>query len=198
MSDTVDCDRAMKPKADHSEYRDRLIEAAGEIIASDGLEGLTAGKLASHVGLRRTVVHYHFGTMDHLLAALIRQSFAATRDKTLARLELSSLGQALWDNYSVNMPAADAIRARALANPVVGEAYREVFEALKQRVSELLDEAHRVRGIVPEIPTADMAAVIMMSAQFVGAQRTLRSSTMIAPVEAYLKSLFAITAERKD
>jgi AcrR family transcriptional regulator len=187
----------MKPNSDHSEYKERLIDAAGEIIATEGIENLSAGNLAKRVGLRRTVVHYHFGTMDHLLAALIRRSYAAMKSRILPSFDLATLGQDLWDLYSANMPAGDAVRARALASPVVGEAFREVFEDMQRLLATMLDEAHRVQGIEPEIPTLDMAMVVMMSAQFVGAQRSLGGPEKIASVEAYLKSLFAITSNKE-
>jgi len=177
-----------------SEYRDRLLDAAAEIIAAHGIEGLTAGKLATHVGLKRTVVHYHFGTMDHLLAALLRRSSAEIRKSIARRFNLATLGRDIWAEYTVSIPAAEGIRARALVSQVVGEAYRESLEDLRVLISGMLQQSYRLRGIEPEIPTDVMALVILMSAQFVGAQRVLGSSDSIAALESYMKSLFAVTA----
>ena len=157
-----------------SEYKERLLDAAGEIIAVNGLEGLTAGKLASHVGLRRTVVHYHFGTMDDLLAALVTRSSTNARQEVRNHFKPATLGEDIWNLYSVILPGAEAIRARAMASKVVGEAYR-------------------LRGIEPEIPTDVMARTILMSAQFVGSQRSLGGSSNIDEVEQFMRSLFAIT-----
>ncbi|KMS51677.1 hypothetical protein V474_03335 [Novosphingobium barchaimii LL02] len=178
---------------EESEYRERLLDAAAGIIAADGLEGLTAGKLARHVGLGRTVVHYHFGTMDHLLAALLRRSSAEIRKDIAARFDLSRLGADIWGEYTVSIPAAEAIRARALSSSVVADAYREVFEALQVMIADMLDEAHRLRSIEPEIPTGVMASIMLMSAQFVGTQRALGADVGLDAVESYMKSLFAIT-----
>ncbi len=182
---------------DQSEYKDRLLDAAAEIIAAGGLEGLTAGKLAAHVGLKRTVVHYHFGTMDHLLAALVRRSFAEMRENIRKRFSISTIGKDIWEQYSISMATAEAFRARALASSVVGEAYREVGEDLNAMLSEMLQEAYIRRGAQPEVPTEVMAQVILMSAQFVGSQRSL-GTPGIEAVERYLKALFAVTGDGAD
>ena len=102
-----------------SEYKERLLDAAGEIIAANGLEGLTAGKLASHVGLRRTVVHYHFGTMDDLLAALVTRSSANARKEVRNHFKPATLGEDIWNLYSVILPGAEAIRAGSADVPTV-------------------------------------------------------------------------------
>jgi AcrR family transcriptional regulator len=176
-----------------SEYKKRLLDAAGEIIAANGLEGLTAGKLASYVGLRRTVVHYHFGTMDDLLAALVTRSSANARQEVRNRFKPATLGEDIWNLYSVILPGAEAIRARAMASSVVGEAYHTASEELIAMLSGMLLEAYRLRGIEPEIPTDVMARTILMSAQFVGSQRSLGPSSDIDAVEHFMRSLFAIT-----
>jgi AcrR family transcriptional regulator len=182
---------------DQSEYKDRLLDAAAEIIAVRGLEGLTAGKLAAHVGLKRTVVHYHFGTMDHLLAELVRRSFAEMRENIRKRFSISTIGEDIWELYSISMATAEAFRARALASRVVGEAYREVGEDLNAMLSEMLREAYVRRRSEPEVPTEVMAQVILMSAQFVGSQRSLGAPGIDA-VERYMKSLFAVTSDGTD
>lgn len=183
----------MKP-TDQSEYKERLLDAAGEIIAAHGLEGLTAAKLASHVGLRRTVVHYHFGTMDHLLAAFIRRSGANMRQNILVRLNPATLGDDIWMLYRDAMPATEAFRARALVSDVVGEAYREVVDDIIAAISTLLQEGYRLRGQEPEIPIRTMAMVILMSAQFAGVERALGRTDEVDVLDGYMKSLFVISA----
>ena len=183
-------------KAQESEYLERLLNAAAQIIAADGIEGLTAGKLATRVGLKRTVVHYHFGTMDHLLAALLRLTSAAIRKSIATRFDLATLGEDIWAEYSISIPAAEGIRARALSSKVVGEAYRESLDELRVLISGMLEQAYRLRGLEPEIPTDTMALVMLMSAQFVGAQRSLGNSDSITALEAYMKSLFAVSGDR--
>jgi len=183
-------------KSDYSEYRNRLLDAAREIIFTEGLSGLTAGRLATRVGLGRTVIHYHFGTMDHLLAALIRQSFVDIRDNFVARVDLDNIGESIWSLYRDGLQATEAVRARALASDVVGVAYREAIDDFASVIAGLLTQAYQARGKEPEIPTDVMALVMLMSAQFAGVERALGRSDTIDALEDYVKSLFAISSSR--
>ena len=175
----------MKP-VKQSEYKERLLDAASEIISADGLEGLTAGKLASHVGQRRTIVH--------LLAALVRRSVAAMSRNILEHMSPLTIGDDLWTLYRNALYITEAVRARALSSEVVGEAYRDAMDASIAAVSTLLQEGYRLRGLTPEIPLPTMAMVIMMAAQFAGVERALGRTDEIDALEAYMKSLFGISA----
>lgn len=195
-TDAPDCQfrRVKLSGPDSSEYKERLLDAAVEIIAADGIEGLTATKLANRIGLRRTVVHYHFGTMDDLLAAIVRRSFAKIRKDIQSHFNSSTLGEDIWKQYTIAMPTAEAFRARSLASEVVGEAYREVVGDLNTLLSDMLQEAYRARCLTPEVPTNVMALILVMAAQFVGSNRFLGGISNIDAVEDFVKSLFAITA----
>ena len=80
-----------------------------------------------------------------------------------------------------------------MASKVVGKAYQAAGEELNALLSGMLLEAYRLRGIEPEMPTEVMARTILMSAQFVGSQRSLGGSSNIDEVEQFMRSLFAIT-----
>ena len=54
------------------ESRALLIQAAAEIINTEGYAALSARVLAEKVGLKRQIVHYYFRTMDDLLLAVVR------------------------------------------------------------------------------------------------------------------------------
>jgi AcrR family transcriptional regulator len=53
------------------ESRALLIEAATDLINTEGYAALTARKLAGKVGRKRQIVHYYFRIMDDLLLAVI-------------------------------------------------------------------------------------------------------------------------------
>ena len=177
-----------------SDHKERLLQAAVKIIAESGIERLTATKLANRVGLRRTVVHYHFGTMDELLAAIIRRSYARIRVDIQSRFHASTLGEDIWNQFTIAIPTAEAVRARALDSKVVGEAYREATENLSAVLADMLRDAYHEKGITPETPTDVMANALVMTAQFVGSSRALGSTAGIDGLEKFVKSLFAITA----
>ena len=54
------------------ESRAMLIEAAVEIIRTEGYGALSARRLAEKVGLKRQIVHYYFRTIEELLLSVVR------------------------------------------------------------------------------------------------------------------------------
>ncbi|HET6967566.1 MAG TPA: TetR/AcrR family transcriptional regulator [Ornithinibacter sp.] len=70
--------------------RDRLLQAAREVVAADGLEGLTLRAIARRAGVSHGAPLRHFPTLASLLAAVAADGFArlvATVDEHLAEAE---------------------------------------------------------------------------------------------------------------
>jgi AcrR family transcriptional regulator len=61
-----------------------LIEAAAEIVASDGRAGLTLRRLASEVGTSTMAIYTHFGSMEELRRAVRIEGFARLRARLAA------------------------------------------------------------------------------------------------------------------
>jgi AcrR family transcriptional regulator len=83
-----------------SDPRDRLLDAAERLLGAEGGAALTTRRIASEAGVNHGLVHYHFGTVDDLIAALAER-FAG---------RLVALQEALW---TVDMSFADRFRAAA-------------------------------------------------------------------------------------
>ena len=83
-----------------SDARDRLLDAAERLLAAEGGAALTTRRIAGEAGVNHGLVHYHFGTVDDLVAALAER-FAG---------RLVALQEALW---TVDMTFADRFRAAA-------------------------------------------------------------------------------------
>ena len=83
-----------------SDARDRLLDAAERLLAAEGGAALTTRRIAAEAGVNHGLVHYHFGTVDDLVAALAER-FAG---------RLVALQEALW---TVDMTFADRFRAAA-------------------------------------------------------------------------------------
>lgn len=58
-------------KAAETERREQILAAAYEIAARDGLDRLTVRAVAAGAGLSHGLVHFHFRSKAHLLAALL-------------------------------------------------------------------------------------------------------------------------------
>ncbi|MFJ5087592.1 TetR/AcrR family transcriptional regulator [Streptomyces sp. NPDC088674] len=89
----------------------RLVEEAAGILAEEGPQALTTRRLAAAVGTSTTAVYTHFGSMDDLVRAIVREGFArldqrmgevtATGDPVadVAALGLAYRGNALDHHY---------------------------------------------------------------------------------------------------
>jgi AcrR family transcriptional regulator len=71
-------------RADYHAYRARLIEAARELIAERGPEGLSVSEVARRAGVNRSTAHAHFGTRDELVAA-VKRAYQRPAVEILAR-----------------------------------------------------------------------------------------------------------------
>ena len=62
--------------------RQRLLDAALEILDTDGEAGLTTTRVAGLAGVKQPTFYVHFADMDQLLVELVRQLWARRRDIT--------------------------------------------------------------------------------------------------------------------
>ena len=60
--------------------RDRILEAAVERIARDGIDGVRIARIAMDAGVSTALVHYHFATRKALLAEALEHSFELAGD----------------------------------------------------------------------------------------------------------------------
>src|SRR5436305_1037722 len=69
-----------KPRADGQRSRRTILDAAAKLATIDGLEGLSIGRLADHIGMSKSGLYAHFGSKEELQLATIetaREIYAA-------------------------------------------------------------------------------------------------------------------------
>jgi AcrR family transcriptional regulator len=74
---------AQPARADHPiepGARDRILAAAVERIASDGIDDVRIARIATDAGVSTSLVHYHFETRDALLEEALEYSFELAGD----------------------------------------------------------------------------------------------------------------------
>jgi AcrR family transcriptional regulator len=72
-----------QPAADHPTEpgaRDRILAAAVERIASDGIDDVRIARIATDAGVSTSLVHYHFETRDALLEEALEYSYELAGD----------------------------------------------------------------------------------------------------------------------
>ena len=77
--------------------RERILAAAVERIASDGIDDVRIARIAMAAGVSSALVHYHFATREALLAEALEYSYGAVGDARTAqaRPDAASHGQRL-------------------------------------------------------------------------------------------------------
>jgi AcrR family transcriptional regulator len=60
--------------------RERILDAAIERIASDGIDAVRIARIAMDAGVSTALVHYHFATREALLAEALEHSFEHAGD----------------------------------------------------------------------------------------------------------------------
>ena len=80
--------RPGRPRADESNQRDRLLDAAVECFAADGVAATSLRSIALRAGVTPALVNYYFGSKEQLLDAFIAERITpvvqALRESLLA------------------------------------------------------------------------------------------------------------------
>jgi AcrR family transcriptional regulator len=60
-----------KPRADGERSRRTILDAAARLATTEGLDGLSIGRLADHIGMSKSGLYAHFGSKEELQLATI-------------------------------------------------------------------------------------------------------------------------------
>ena len=74
MTDTSVDRAARKARADGERSRHTILDAAARLATTEGLEGLSIGHLADHIGMSKSGLYAHFGSKEELQLATIDDS----------------------------------------------------------------------------------------------------------------------------
>jgi len=98
-----------KPSLDEQKpgARARLLEAAGQVFAEQGIEAATGKQIAERAGVNAAGVNYHFGSLEGLCAAVLE----AARDRLVASEAFAEIAAG---------PGAPEEKLHALIRLVVG------------------------------------------------------------------------------
>src|SRR4051812_8305260 len=101
-----------KPRADGVESRQAILRAAAELATTRGLEGLSIGELAQHIGMSKSGLYAHFKSKEELELATIETAAEIFRREVLGPAGESPTGLG---------------RVWALAEAFLGHLERRVF-----------------------------------------------------------------------
>jgi AcrR family transcriptional regulator len=153
-------------RADAARNRERIIEAATEVFAEQGLEASTA-EIAARAGVGEATLFRRFESKDELIVAIIEARMAQGLHALAEALERDDPGQALedWLEWAVGDLAGDlgffeAARDQCLVSPAVAEVRREILA----RLTELLGRAQSAGAVRSDIAPQDLSFLISAAA----------------------------------
>ena len=138
-------DREPRLRSDARRNRERILAAASEVFAEQGMEAST-DEIAARAGVGHATVFRRFPTKEHLIAAIVVERMHESLAGARALLEAPDPGEALFDliDQSVGRSQTDralfdALADTWLANDEIRAAHSEligVLEALLVRAQE--------------------------------------------------------------
>ena len=132
--------------------RERILEAAIEVLKADGYAGLTLAKVAARAGESKPLVAYHFGSKQGLVGAAGRQIAEEITDEVLAAIGDADTVEAVVRGVAAGVEQVldrDERIARlyfdlaavSVVEPEVRRTIAEVNEQWREVVTRLLTEA---------------------------------------------------------
>jgi AcrR family transcriptional regulator len=76
-----------KPRSDGERSRRTILDAAAKLATVEGLEGLSIGRLAEHIGMSKSGLYAHFGSKEELQLAAIETASAIYQAEVVAPAE---------------------------------------------------------------------------------------------------------------
>ena len=119
--------------------RDRLLVAAREALAADGIAGVSARGIATRAEVNQALVFYHYGSVDELLAEaardVSRRRAAVYRDRLGAVTSFTTLAETARALHHEEVAAGNLavlvqLLAGARGRPGLAEVLRENFDLL--------------------------------------------------------------------
>jgi AcrR family transcriptional regulator len=172
-----------------------LIEAAVDIIRSEGYGALSARRLAEKVGLSRQIVHYHFGTTEELLLAVVRHYGDNGLAQLAAALESDDPLRAIWETDPDASATTFAFMAMATHSPVVRAELRRYLDANRDLQAAAISRHLARAGVEASVPPIAAAIIIQSISLALAAEAGLGTQRGHAETKAVVEKLLRIIAE---
>ncbi|CAN5240373.1 MAG: TetR/AcrR family transcriptional regulator [Nocardioides sp.] len=162
----TDCPPARPLRADALRNRERILVAARQVLAEDGLEaGFT--EIARVAGVGVGSVYRRFPDRESLIDALFAEAIDQVAEEVQGALTSDDPGKAFWDHLTASIERRCANRgfAELLDSPRGRETTASAKERLQPLITELLDRAKNAGAVRAEVSTADIAVLMHVVSQ---------------------------------
>jgi AcrR family transcriptional regulator len=105
-----------RPRTDSAVTRGVILDAAEVLMVEEGYAAVTTRRVAERSGLKASLIHYHFKTLDEMFKALYRRAAEQSLQRHISALALDDPVTAMWQLNIDGERTALAIEFMALAN----------------------------------------------------------------------------------
>jgi AcrR family transcriptional regulator len=160
--------------------RGTILEAARERLLADGYANLSTRKVAAEAGVPLSQVHYHFGSKQGLILALLEME---NRQRLERQQEMYSADAPLWQRYeqacdfleddleSGYVRVLQEMIAAGWSEPAVGAAVRELLLGWYQLLTEVMRRAESEHGPLGPFTAEELATLVANC--FIGSEEAL-------------------------
>ena len=184
---------------DIGDRRTELVEAAYDLVATKGLEGLRTRDVAAQVGVNIATLHYYFETKEALLAALVGHvtgRFTALQAPLPARAtpldELRSLvvGQTRRRRVRTRIDIVmQELMLRSRRDPQLRQAFARLLATWRARIEELVVRGKRRKVVRKDAKPKQVSAIL--TAFLIGATVQIGIAPTAFPLTATAEHLLA-------
>ena len=140
-----------------------ILETTERLIRDDGYASVSTRKVATHAGLKPSLVHYYFPTTDDLYLAVHKRGAARSDEMIEEALNSDDPLRGLWRFFTDTSRTAITLEVMALAmhRPALRAAIVEHSEAMRKRQVAALTRVlgERLKG-AGDCPPAGLALVL--------------------------------------
>lgn len=181
-----------------------LLEAAREVLTTEGYTGLSTRRVAEAAGTRMSQIQYHFGSKEGMILALFdymnakllarQTSLFDDPDASISRkwaLACDYLDEDLASGY---VRVLQELIAAGWSNPAINDAVRAALGQWHMVLCQLGRDAEAAFGTLGPLSVEDLAALV--GAAFVGAEAMilLGYEDKIHPIRGSLRRVGAVIA----
>jgi AcrR family transcriptional regulator len=171
---------ARKPdlrRARGDDTRTHILKAAREALAEQGAAGTTTRAIANRAGVQLSLVHYHFGGKQQLLAAILdeenarlleRQRALFSGPEPLAEKWRKACAYLLEDLSSGYVRILWELWSEGLADPELAARWRQAIAGWRELLTQVAAEWTTDHGI--ELPISPRALATLVGDAFLGAE----------------------------
>jgi AcrR family transcriptional regulator len=157
--------------------RSAIVEAARARLLAEGHNGLSTRKVAETAGVPVSQLHYHFGSKDGLLLAVLE---AENQRRLERQTRMYASDRPLWERYeqacdfleddldSGYVRVLQEMTAEGWSSPAIGAAVRELWQGWFGLLTDVVRDAEQQLGALGPFTAAELAT--LLGSAFMGAE----------------------------